>query len=160
MRRVALAIVSTVTGLVLLLGFKTHAPSTPAAPAAAVSTPTGTSGSGTGTTGTGNGTTKKKAPSTKAPSANRTATGAPVMTRYGPVQVKVTVTGSKVTGVTAVDYPMGNPRDAQINAYAIPALNQEAAAAGSANISMISGATFTSQGYIASLQSALDQLGV
>ena len=159
MRRVALAIVSTVTGLVLLLGFKTHAPSTPAAPAAAVSTPTGTSGSGTGTTGAGNGTTKKTS-STKAASANRTATGTPVMTRYGPVQVKVTVTGSKVTGVTAVDYPMGNPRDAQINAYAIPALNQEAAAAGSANISMISGATFTSQGYIASLQSALDQLGV
>jgi uncharacterized protein with FMN-binding domain len=158
MRRVALAIVSTVAGLVLLLGFKTHATSTPGTPAAAVSTPTGSSGTGNASTGNGNSTKKKSATTSTTRSA--TATGSSVATRFGPVQVKVTVTGSKVTGVTAVDYPTGNPRDAQINAYAIPALNQEAVAAGSANISMISGATYTSQGYIASLQSALNQLGV
>src|SRR4051794_10821816 len=153
MRRVALAIVSTVAGLVLLLGFKTHALPAPATPAAAVSTPAA------GTTGKTPAAKSTTGSTTKGTPAG-TATGTSVMTRYGPVQVKVTVSGSTITNVTAVDYPTTNARDAQINAYAIPALTREATAAGSAQISMISGATFTSQGYIGSLQSALNQLGV
>ena len=52
------------------------------------------------------------------------------------------------------------PRDAQINAFAIPQLNKEAVAAGSAKIDTVSGATYTSGGYIGSLQSALDQAGI
>ena len=55
---------------------------------------------------------------------------------------------------------MDTPRDYQINSYAIPALNQETLGASSANIDSISGATYTSQGYIGSLQSALDQAGL
>jgi Uncharacterized protein conserved in bacteria len=70
------------------------------------------------------------------------------------------VTNGKLTDVTAVEYPSENPRDQEINSYAIPALNQEALAAGSAKIDMISGATYTSQGYIDSLQSALDKAGL
>jgi uncharacterized protein with FMN-binding domain len=84
-------------------------------------------------------------------------TGDAADTQYGPVQVKITVTNGKLTSVSAIEYPENDPRDAQINAYAIPALNQEAKAAGSADIDMISGATFTSEGYIQSLQSALDK---
>ena len=57
----------------------------------------------------------------------------------------------------AVEYPENTPRDEQINAYAIPTLNREVLAADSAHIDMVSGATYTSQGYVGSLQSALDK---
>ena len=70
----------------------------------------------------------------------------------------VEVSPLTVTAVTATEYPEETPRDYQINSYAIPQLNSEATAAGSANIDSVSGATYTSQGYIGSLQSALDKL--
>ena len=87
-------------------------------------------------------------------------TGAEAQTIYGPVQVKVTVKNGKVTAAEAIEYPNNDPRDAQINAYAIPALNSEAVSASSARIDTISGATYTSQGYMSSLQSALDKAGL
>jgi uncharacterized protein with FMN-binding domain len=153
MGRVIVAIAGTVAGLVLLLSFKTtgtaarstSASSTPpivarATPAAKPTTPT----------------TKKKTttPTTK------TVTGGVSENQYGPVQVQVTVRGGKVTAVTATQYPNGDSRSAQISAYAIPALNQEALQAGSAGIDMISGASYTSESYLASLQSALSKAGV
>lgn len=142
MRRAFLAVVSTVAALVMLLSFKTHTTSALTPPPAALKSTGGTTGSGT----TG--------------SAAGTFTGAAADTQFGPVQVRITVAGGKVTGVTAVDYPNNSPRDAEINAYAIPALNAEAVAAGSARIDMISGATYTSEGYISSLQSALSKAGL
>ena len=93
-------------------------------------------------------------------SAATTVTGDASDTRYGPVQVQITVKNGKITNVTATQYPSTDPRDQQINAYAIPALDQEALQAGNANINMISGATYTSDGYIASLQSALGKAGL
>ena len=84
-------------------------------------------------------------------------TGAAANTIYGPVQVQIMVKGGKVTAAKAVEYPQDTPRDSQINAFAIPVLDREAASVGSAKIDMVSGATYTSQGYITSLQSALDQ---
>ena len=96
-------------------------------------------------------------------SLNKTETTIKI-TSTGEIQIKgdgdVTVKAGKVTKVEAVEYPENGPRDAQINAFAIPQLNQEATSAGNANIDMISGATFTSQGYLSSLQSALDQAGL
>ncbi len=80
-------------------------------------------------------------------------------TRFGPVQVKVTVTDGKITSAQAVEYPQDRPRDIEINSWAVPQLEQETIAANSADIDMLSGATYTSEGYIQSLQSALDQLG-
>ena len=68
--------------------------------------------------------------------------------------------GGRITAASAVEYPQDTPRDEQINAYAIPQLNSEAVAAGSASIDSVSGATYTSQGYIGSLQSALDKAGL
>jgi uncharacterized protein with FMN-binding domain len=59
-----------------------------------------------------------------------------------------------------VEYPTDTPRDYQINSFAIPQLNSEAVAAGSAHIDAVSGATYTSQGYLGSLQSALDKAGL
>lgn len=151
MRRALLALTGTVTGLVMLLSFKTHPAATVTTPPAALSTPAADptaspSASASGSPAGGDGT--------------QTFTGDAAQTRYGPVQVQVTVTGGAVTAVTAVEYPQENPRDAQINSYAIPQLNQEATAAKSTTIDFVSGATYTSQGYVASLQSALDQAGL
>jgi hypothetical protein len=151
MRRVILAIVATAAALVLLLSFKTHTQSAPGtSPAAALGSPSpggtepGAASASAGAPGTGGG-------------PGKTLTGKAWPTIYGPVQVKVTVTGGRVTAATAVTYPVNTPRDAQINAFAIPQLNKEAVAAGSAKIDTVSGATYTSGGYIGSLQSALDQ---
>jgi uncharacterized protein with FMN-binding domain len=158
-RRVILAVASTITGLVLLLGFKTgsaiHGIATPAAVAPGTSKSSSapsSSSSSKSSTGTGSGS------STSTSAGSKTVTGTPADTRYGPVQVKVTVVGGKITSVQAVDYPQNSSRDQEINSVAIPQLQQETINAGSANIDMVSGATYTSQGYIQSLQSALDQL--
>jgi uncharacterized protein with FMN-binding domain len=162
MRRVALALFSTVTGLVMLLSFKTHGATGLNRPVAAVATGPNTTGNppttASSSTPTTTSTTSAAAP--KASSGTKTYTGALTDTQWGPVQVQITVTSGKLTKVDAVVYPWNNPRDQEINSYAIPALNQEALAAGSAQIDMISGATVTSGGYLTSLQSALDQAGL
>lgn len=144
MKRVIFAVLSTVTGLVMLLSFKTHAVTSTTVAAAAVSRPSVAAGVASTRLSTITGT--------------KTVTGKRVDTRWGPVQVQITVTGGRITSAQAVVYPQGNPQDQAISAYAIPTLNAEAKAAGSAHIDAVSGATFTSQGYIASLQSALDTL--
>ncbi|MFJ6389802.1 FMN-binding protein [Streptomyces sp. NPDC091972] len=88
----------------------------------------------------------------------KTVTGAVSQTQYGPVQVRITVSGGKITKAEAVQAPKGGTSD-QKTALSIPKLNQEAVAAGSADIDSVSGATYTSEGYKKSLQSALDQAG-
>jgi len=98
--------------------------------------------------------TRSAAPPTKA--ASGTFLGASVQTRYGPVQIKITYAAGRVTGVVAVQLPSGRSRDAEINNYAVPILESETLAAQSANINAVSGATYTSDGYVQSLQSALD----
>jgi uncharacterized protein with FMN-binding domain len=85
-------------------------------------------------------------------------TGDSADTRYGPVQVKITVTNGKITAAEADDYPQTEPRDQQINSWAIPQLQQETIRANSSKIDLLSGATYTSEGYAQSLQSALDKL--
>ena len=154
MRRVAVALFSTVTGLVMLLNFKTHSTSVASAPAAVSTSGPGTSSGGTtpGTT-----TTPPSTSSSAASTSAKTVTGDAVDTRWGPVQVQITVRNGAITAVQAVEYPQNNPRDQQINAYAIPQLNDEALSAKSASIDMVSGATYTSEGYLSSLQSALDK---
>ncbi|MCO6010020.1 FMN-binding protein [Actinoallomurus purpureus] len=153
MKRAILAIVGTVAGLVLLLSFKTHSASSSGTAAG-----TGTTGSGgdsaapapsAGTTGTGK----------TATSTTRTVTGSTIDTRWGPVQVRVTLKSGKITKVETVQVPDGNPRDREINTFAVPQLNQETLSAQSAQIDTVSGATYTSEGYIQSLQSALDKAG-
>ncbi len=155
MRRVILAIVSTVVGLVLLLTFKTHSTSGAGSPPAALGTPSagGVSGSG-GSAGSGGGSDAGVGTGT---AAAKTVTGSAANTIYGPVQVQIVVKGGKVTAAKAVEYPQDTPRDSQINAFAIPVLDREAVSVGSDKIDMVSGATYTSQGYLTSLQNALDQ---
>ncbi|WP_423917294.1 FMN-binding protein [Frigoribacterium sp. 2-23] len=118
-------------------------PSTEPSPSTAPSLSTGTSPS-TGTSG----------------AADGTYTGSSIQTRYGSVQVSVTVAGGRLTDVTAVKLTDDEGRSVQISNRAAPILRQEALTAQSADIEMVSGATYTSQGYISSLQSALDQAGL
>lgn len=89
-----------------------------------------------------------------------TFTGASANTVYGPVQVQITVSNGKITNATALVYPTGSFRDQQINQQAIPYLIQETLAAQSANIQGVGGASYTSQGWVNSLQSALAKAGL
>ncbi|NUP34120.1 MAG: FMN-binding protein, partial [Streptomycetaceae bacterium] len=93
------------------------------------------------------------------PYGTRTGTiaGDTIDTRYGPVQVAVTLAEGKVTAVQVLQVPSENRRDRSIAASAVPKLTKEALAAQTAHIDAVSGATYTSEGYIRSLQSALDQ---
>jgi uncharacterized protein with FMN-binding domain len=157
MRRVISAAVGTIVGLIMLLSFKTHAvPTSIATPPAAVGGATATAPA---TTGSGSPSSNTSTSAT-ATAATKTVTGSAAQTRYGPVQVEITVTNGQITAVDAVVYPTQSSKDRQINARAIPRLDQEALAAKTANIDMVSGATYTSIGYRTSLQSALDQAGV
>ncbi|MFH8661509.1 FMN-binding protein [Streptomyces afghaniensis] len=88
----------------------------------------------------------------------QTLTGSVAQTQYGPVQVRITVAGGKITKAEAVQAPKGGRSD-QITSSSVPRLNQAAVVAGNAQIDAVSGATYTSAGYKKSLQSALDQAG-
>ncbi|MFJ4203177.1 FMN-binding protein [Streptomyces sviceus] len=139
LRRIVLAGAATVSGMVMLLSLKPH---TSAQTALAVPAP---SSSASASSGTGSATTGTK-----------TVTGDTIQTRWGPVQVRITLKDGRLTEVTAVSYPTDNPRDQEINSYALPRLRTEALQAQSADIDTVSGATYTSDGYRQSLQSALD----
>jgi uncharacterized protein with FMN-binding domain len=82
-----------------------------------------------------------------------------VATQYGPVQLRVRISGGKITNVTALQLPANDPKSAQIGSYAEPLLRQSALSKQSANIDVVSGATYTSDGYKTALQSALDNAG-
>lgn len=77
-------------------------------------------------------------------------------TMWGPVQVQVHITGSRIVDVVTLVYPTGTGRDEAINSYALPILRRQALTAQSAQIQGVSGATVTSGGYVESLQAALD----
>ncbi len=154
MRRIALWLASTATIVVLVFGYHTSTNrttalavpiATPAISAAATPPPA----------------TPSNSPSTSSPTAStaKTYTGDVAQTRWGPVQVEITVAGSKITAVNVLQQPNGNPKDQEINAYALPVLIQSTLDAQSAQIDMVSGATVTSDGYVQSLQSALDKAG-
>ncbi|WAX80972.1 FMN-binding protein [Streptomyces sp. KMM 9044] len=138
-RRAVLATAATVSGIVLLLTLKPDsdqgsADAAGAVPPAAAQSPQGGAQA----------------------IANGTVTGDAVDTQYGAVQVRLTVSGGKITKAEAVQSPEGGQSD-QINANAVPKLNQAAVAAQSGEIDAVSGATYTSAGYKKSLQSALDK---
>ncbi len=107
-------------------------------------------------------TTAPAAPAAPAPAApaapagvSGTFTGGTAQTAYGPVQVQIVVQNNTITSANAIKYPTGNSHDVAIARFAVPVLNSETIQAQSAHISMVSGATYTSSGYIQSLQSAL-----
>ena len=115
-----------------------------------VAAPAGVVGSGS------TGATPRPSSTGQAAPTTRTVNGEAIDTQYGPVQVQVKIRGSRIVSATAIDYPQGSGRDREINSYAVPALQQETVSAQSARIDTVSGATYTSEGYVQSLQSALD----
>jgi uncharacterized protein with FMN-binding domain len=146
--------------LVLLFSYRTstNGADTATTTVAAAPAPEATTSPTTPSTG-GTATPKpsSSASSTSGPSTGtKTYTGAVASTRWGDVQVSITVTEGKITDVAVPVYPSGNGRDQEINAYALPILRQETLSAQSANINTVSGATVTSDGYLQSLQAALD----
>ncbi|MGW4383372.1 FMN-binding protein [Kitasatospora sp. NPDC004531] len=152
MRRAVITASATAAGVVLLLSLKPHDPSD----AAAISS-SSVGGGGT-TSSAGPSSASASAPSASAGGgATRTVTGSAINTRYGPVQVRLTMDGSTISKIDVIQYPSRDRRDREINTYALPQLNQEALAAQNADIDVVSGATYTSDGYTRSLQSALDQ---
>ena len=169
MRRAVLTLGGTVAGLAALLTFKSHtiadaAPaaspppvsattSQPAATPANSARPADSKGPAN-STGTAAG---KSTPSAGTQPTARTATGLVETTPYGPMQVEVTLDGTKITKVTVLQQTDDGGESAAIDAAAIPKLTSETLAAQSGQIDAVSGASYTSSGYIKSLQSALDQ---
>ncbi|MFD5388618.1 FMN-binding protein [Streptomyces sp. NPDC059474] len=150
LRRIVLGTAATVSGVVLLLALKQPgsgggdavAQNQPGqAPPVAATAPPGGGGAGAGAGAGG----------------ARTVTGDVAQTQYGPVQVSLTVSGGKITGAQAVKTPNSGPQSEQIAKDSIPTLNQQAVSA--AKVDTVSGATYTSEGYAKSLQSALDKAG-
>lgn len=179
MRRVLLALVATTFGLVLLLSYKTQDParllerrpaafaSPPAGPtvtavrhstAARRTTTTRHTTTTHATSPSGHTTTTRRAATTttRAPASKQSLTGQAVDTQYGPVQVRVTLQGGRIVDVAALQLPNDRSRSVEIGNYAAPRLHDEVLRAQSAKIDVVSGATYTSQGYIQSLQAALD----
>lgn len=167
MKTIVYGILATLSGLVLLFSYRTSLGEAvptdvqPAPAAPSVATPHSSATPSASTTPTAS-ASASASPSGAAPAATSgltdgTFTGSPTSTRYGPVQVQITVTGGKIVDVQAVEYPTDNSRDRQINERAIPQLVSETLNAQSADIHLVSGATYTSQGYLDSLQSAIDQ---
>jgi uncharacterized protein with FMN-binding domain len=117
---------------------------------------TSTSGSASGTVNSG-GTTSGG--STTKSSYTGVVIGQVVQIPFGTIQVKVTFSGGKITDIATLSLPQGG-RSGQLAQYAAPQLRSEVLAAQSTQVDSISGATYTSQGYLQSVQSALDQAGV
>jgi uncharacterized protein with FMN-binding domain len=142
MRRIILWLMGTVTAAVLLFSY----PTSTSGPSAVGGTPIVAAGDPVA-----GGSTS---------SSGAAVTGPVVQTRWGPVQVEIAVDGSTITDVSVLRYPTGNGKGREINGYALPVLVSESLDAQSADIDMVSGATVTSEGYVESLQAALDEAGL
>jgi hypothetical protein len=154
MRRVILAVTGTIAGLVALLSFKSHSPVLPVA----------------STSGTGGGSSASSAPASSAvpgefptgsvagslPAGETAITGHAADTAYGPVQVQLVVKSGKIVKVAILQQPANTIHDIQIGEFAFPRLISETLTAQDAKIDAVSGASYTSAGYISSLQNALD----
>ncbi|MFN2608761.1 MAG: FMN-binding protein [Acidimicrobiales bacterium] len=174
MRRILVAVASTVCGVVALFSYRTSTmgaaarPSAATAPPGPVPSPTGAAAArpwtGAGSsTGADSPSASPTTPTTAAGGgsassggAATTVNGTAVATRWSTVQVQVRVSGGRLVDVAALSLPDSSNRDFSINGRAVPVLRQEALSAQSAKIDTVSGATVTSRGYISSLQAALD----
>src|SRR5712691_8979728 len=159
MRRVLLAVTGTIAGLVALLSFKSHVPSIPVAATAGGSggsssspSPSSSSSSG-GQTTTVPGEFPQGSLAKNLPAGETAVDGKAASTAYGPVQIQLIERNSKIVKVAVLVQPANTLHDIQIGAMAFPKLISETLSAQNNKIDAVSGATYTSAGYIQSLQS-------
>jgi uncharacterized protein with FMN-binding domain len=136
MKRAPVILAATAAGLAAVLGFSPHSKG----PAASTVI-----------------TTTAPAPSSSSCAGGQTVTSDAISTRYGNVQLRVTISGGKITNVQPVQLPSNDPKSSDISSFAVPQLQQSALSKQSANVDAVSGATYTSDGYKTALQSALDK---
>ena len=96
-------------------------------------------------------------PSPSPTGVNGTFTGSDFPNRFGDVQVKVIISNGRITDVQPIQMPQDRAQSAYISQVAGPMLHDEVIQAQSAQIDIISGATYTSQSYAQSVESALQQ---
>lgn len=123
---------------------------------------TTTTGRGSSSSSSAGATARRKSAAsgtTKAAPKVLTIKGDTVPTQYGPVQVSVTFSGHRITAVKTLQTPNGDGHSRAVAARAVPTLHDEVIASQSAKIDTVSGATYTSDGYAQSVQSAIDRLG-
>lgn len=176
MRRAPIVLTATIAGTAVVLGFHAHQPSRATLPIVASRSAGATSGRSSARSGSSapSGSAASPATTTASPAPAAPAkrshphvsrprtevvTGAAVANPYGYVQVRVAVKGGKITDVQALQLPDSNGRSLQISDTVAPYLRQSALARQSSAIDGVSGATYTSEAYRESLQSALDHVG-
>ena len=163
MRRVILAVTGTIAGLVALLSFKSHVPSSPVAAASgsggstSSSSSTAPSSKGGGQTEVVPGAFPQGSIARNLPAGETAVNGNVANTAYGPVQIQLIKRNSKIVKVAVLKQPTNTLHDIQIGVAAFPRLISETLTAQTGKIDAVSGATYTSAGYIQSLQSALDK---
>ncbi|MFE2945130.1 FMN-binding protein [Streptomyces sp. NPDC059255] len=141
LRRIMIGVAATASGIVLLLALKQPGGSSVVGATAPPGSAAGAAAGAAGATG------------------GQPLLGDAVNTQYGPVQVRLTMAGGRITQAEAVQAPGSDARSKSITADAVPKLNQAAVTAQSAQIDAVTGASYTSKGYQESLQSALDKAG-
>lgn len=160
MRKIVTALMGTLSGLVLLFSYHTSTAEQAVPGGASPESAAGSSQSSSESLNDGASDPTEATSETEESSADAmsgTFTGDASETRYGAVQVEITVEEGVITSSEAVQYPNRDHHDQRINAYAVPVLNAAAVEAQSADIDAVSGATVTSLAYAQSLQSAIDQ---
>ncbi len=180
MRRALIATMGTAAGLVALLGYKSSGPATAhrvvlgpvgtTSPVPAQGGQAGPATSGSAPTAKAGPAPTRSAPAASAPAAagtsaptttpaRRSFVGQLVQYFYGDIQVEVTMQGSRIVSITVPQNGAADARSQMINSYAVPILEQEALAAQGLNFNAVTGATFTSDAFAQSLQSALQAAG-
>ncbi len=165
MRRVILAVTGTIAGLVALLSFKSHVPSVPVAATAGGSGGTSASSSSSSASSSSAGGQTEIVPGAfpqgsiakNLPAGETAVDGQVASTAYGPVQIQLIKKNSTIVKIAVLVQPTNTLHDVQIGEFAFPKLISETLAAQNGKIDAVSGATYTSAGYIQSLQSALDK---
>jgi uncharacterized protein with FMN-binding domain len=158
MKRAPIVISSTVLGTAAVLGFHAHHAAVPLAAAGTSSTASGSSGTPAASKSSTTAARTSSSSSSSSTSGTKTATGDAMNTRYGPAQVKVTVSNGKIVKIEAVQLQNSDAKSQAISSYAAPILQQSALAKQTAAVDTVSGATYTSLSYEGSLQSALDKI--
>ncbi len=163
MRRVILAVTGTIAGLVALLSFKSHVPAVPVAATAGGSGGNSSSSSSSSSATSGGQTTTvpgefpQGSLARNLPAGETAVDGNVASTAYGPVQIQLIEQDKKIVKVAVLVQPQNTLHDIQIGAMAFPQLISETLSAQDGKVDAVSGATYTSAGYIQSLQSALDK---